>query len=285
MKKAISIILSVLFCLIGLEFIYISFSRVATVDFVNSAVDDINISDTINSLRKNNSQIDTAINDLYNQAENKGYNKDQVDAIINSDMSKALIESYADSILGDGDVLTNDEISEIVTNNADDIIEQSNGKLTKDDKGKIIEAGEVLAPTITENLPTKKEIQKMIGQENNKKIEDTKDVSSLIWIIVTVILVIVVIGLVLLQKKNFTSVPLLIDSIITLSIAGLLKLLNNVLVKEKDITSLVGRPVVNALGNILLIISIIGIIIFIVEIVTYFVLKKKRVTKKEAKAV
>ncbi len=285
MKKAISVILSiVLFFLFGLITIFCSFNRVSSVDFVTDAVKDIDVADTLNSLRENSSEVDNAINDLYEQAEKNGYSKDQVDAIINSDTTKSLVETYAESILGDGKDLTNEDISKIITNNATDIIEKSNGKLTKDDKGKIIEAGEALAPSITENLPTKKEIQKMVGKENMNNI--TNPIKSGFSIIVIIVTIVIIGLLIYLQRKKFkwliyTGVPLLVSSSFTVVFAVLFKAIASLAAGEEDVSLVVATPIIKTFADILLIIGIIGILIFIVEIVVYFILKKKIVKKKE----
>lgn len=279
MKKFISIVIClVLFGLISLSFFIISLNKVTTVSFVNEVVDKIEVSDVLNLLAENsNSEVNGALDDLYEKAKRDGFSKEQVDEVLDSDMTKALIETYAENLLNDKKI-TEDDINDIVDNSVDSIIEESDGKLKESDRGKIVEAGKTLAPSIIENMPTKQEITNKLGIDNNIDFSE-KDNNSL-WIVLGLIVVLMAVLIVLQKEKAkwliYSGVTILCSSLIVILLSFFMQGIVNLIISEHNIMADIPNLIVGGVRNILVNYSLIGIVISIIEIVIYNILNKKK---------
>lgn len=285
MKKGISIVLCVvLFFLINISLAVFCISKLASSSFVNKVIDDVDVKDVIESARESeNTEVSQAIDDVYKQANEHGFSEEQVNNILESDMTKEILQKYSSNFFDDGSGLTEEDINKIVSNNVDEIIDNSNGKLKEEDKKEIIRATETMAPTIAENLPDAKDISKMAGDNVSFEVEKNKGGNYGFWIFLLVTFI--VLGIIIfLQRKKFkwllyTGVTVLVSSSLALlfTFAGC-SLLNFAIEEDKFAKNLVG-PVISNFSLVVYITLGVCLVISIGELVTYNILKKKITVK------
>ncbi len=279
MKKFISIVIClVLFGLISISFFIMAFNKVTTVSFVNDVVDKTDVSEVLDSLAESgDSEIQGALDDLYQKAEKEGFSKEQVDEVLDSDMTKALIERYAEDFLVN-DEITEDDINEIVENSVDSIIEQSDGKLQESDRGKIIEAGKTVAPSVIESMPTKQEITNKLGIDSD--IDFSKKDNSKLFIIIGAIVILMAILIVLQRKKAkwliYSGVTILCVSITIILLAFLMQGMVNLMMSDTNVMANVPTLIVGDIKQMLINYSLVGLGIFVLEIIVYYIFKNKR---------
>ena len=283
MKKFISIVLCVvLFLLINISLATFCISRLASSSFVNKVIDDVKVDDVLDSIKESdNTEISSAMDDVYEKASEHGFSEEQVNNILESDMTKEVLEKYSTNLFENGSGLSEDEINEIVSNNVDEIIDNSNGKLKEKDKSEIIRVTETMAPTISENLPDLDKISKMAGNNAQFKIEKNKGGNYGFWIYV--LATIIVLGIIIvMQRKKFkwllyTGVTVLVSSIcaclFTLMGCGLL----NLAIGEDKLTKSLFNPVISNFSQIVYITLAICFVVSIIELVSYNILKKKNI--------
>lgn len=288
MKKAISIIICVvLFFFICTDLFMFSLNRIASVNFVNAVIDDINISDAIKSLRESNSsEAGELLNDLYDKAEERGFSEEEMNNIMDSDMTKEIIEVYASNMLEDGKSLTEEDINKILENNVDEIIDNSNGVFSKEDRARILRAGETMAPTIAKNLPDMNQVNEIVGVDNVEQVQNGFNSNNLFFIIMLVLTIVLFAVLTLMQWKKYkwllyTSITILVSSIIVILFTLLGQSGINLIMSENSLMNNIVLPIVSNITKNIYIISGTCFVLSIIEMVVYNILKKKNmVTKK-----
>ena len=287
MKKFISIVLCiVLFFLINISLVVFCVSRLASSNFVTKVIDDVEVKDVIDSIRESdNAQVSQAIDDVYDKASEHGFSEEQVNNILESDMTKEVLEKYSSNLLENGRGLTEEDINEIASNNVDEIIDNSNGRLKEEDRSEIIRAAETMAPTIASKLPDADKISEMTGNKVSFKVEKNKGGNYGFWIYI--IATFIVLGIIIaIQWKKFkwliyTGVTVLVSSICALLFTFLGSGLLNLIVSEEKLFKSVLGPVISNFSNISYITLGICLVISIGELIAYNILKKKNIQTKK----
>ncbi len=285
MKKFISVFLCiVLFLLFNLSLALFCVSRFSSVNFATKVINDVDVKDTVESIRESdNSEVSSILDNVYEKASDHGFSEEQVNNILESDMVKEVLEKYSSNLLLDGQGLTEGDINDIVSNNVDEIIENSNGTLKEEDRGEIIRVTETMAPTIASKLPDGDKISEMTGGKikldaNKNKV---KDFSYLFYI--ALVLAVIVLGIIiLLQRKKFkwllyTGVTILVSSIVALLFTFLGGgLINLVISGQEEVIRNVINPIVLNFTKVSYITLGICLVLSIIEIVSYNILKKEK---------
>ncbi len=282
MKKGISIVLCiVLFFLINISLVVFCVSRLASSNFVTKVIDDVSVKDVVESIRESdNAQVSSAIDEVYEKASEHGFSEQQVNNILESDMTKEVLEKYSSNLLENGSGLTEEDINEIASNNVDEIISNSNGKLKEEDRSEIIRAAETMAPTIASKLPDADKISEMTGNKVDFKIEKNKGGNYGFWIYI--LATILVLGIIIIiQRKKFkwllyTGVTVLVSSSCALLFTFLGCGLLNLAIGEEKLVKNVLSPVISNFSKVSYITLGICLVISICELVAYNILKKKK---------
>ena len=278
MKKGISIVLCiVLFFLINISLVVFCVSRLASSNFVTKVIDDVSVKDVVESIRESdNAQVSSAIDEVYEKASEHGFSEQQVNNILESDMTKEVLEKYSSNLLENGSGLTEEDINEIASNNVDEIISNSNGKLKEEDRSEIIRAAETMAPTIASKLPDADKISEMTGNKVDFKIEKNKGGNYGFWIYI--LATILVLGIIIIiQRKKFkwllyTGVTVLVSSSCALLFTFLGCGLLNLAIGEEKLVKNVLSPVISNFSKVSYITLGICLVISICELVAYNIL-------------
>ena len=281
MKKFISIVLCiVLFFLINISLVTFCVSRLASSNFVTKVIDDVEVKDVIDSIRESdNAQVSQAIDDVYEKASEHGFSEEQVNNILESDMTKEVLEKYSSNLLENGRGLTEEDINEIASNNVDEIIDNSNGRLKEEDRSEIIRAAETMAPTIASKLPDADKISEMTGNKVDFKVEKNKGGNYGFWIYLLATFLVLGIIIVIQRKKFkwllYTGVTVLVSSICALLFTFLGCGLLNLIIGEEKLVKNVLSPVISNFSLIAYITLGICLVISIGELIAYNILKNK----------
>ena len=275
-KKVLAIIICVvLFFLISADILLISIKNMASVGFVNDVLDDIDVASTVEDLRESDGAVGEVIDELYERAEVHGFNEEQVDEVIGSDMTKEIIERYADSMINDSKSISEADVKKIIENNIDEIIDNSNGVLKKEDRSELLRAADTWALPISENLPSKDDLKKAmnIDENNDERISLTMPIT--VMIIITIVLLGLVIYLVWDKFKwvLYTGVTIMVSTIPTFLLVLLSKMLSSVELDDYVINNISGTLLSKA-SSVILTSSLICLVFGILEIVIYIILKK-----------
>ena len=282
-KKVLSIIICViLFFLISADVFLISIKNMANVGFVNNVLDDIDVSSTVHDFRESGGTIGEVIDELYERAEVHGFSEEQVDKVVGSDVTKEIIERYADSMINDSKSISDEDVKKIIENNVDDIIDNSNGVLKKEDKSELLRAADTWSEAITENLPNKDELKKAMNMDESKNERISLTMPIIVMIVITVILLGLVIYLAWDKFKwvLYTGVTIMVSTIPMFLLVVLFKILSSAKLDDYVISNISG-PLFSKASGVMFTSSLICLVFGVIEIVVYIFLKKNM--KKEAK--
>ena len=282
-KKVLAIIICVvLFFLISADILLISVKSMASIGFVNNVLDDIDVSSTVEDLRESDGAVGEVIDELYERAEVHGFSEEQVDKVVGSDVTKEIIERYADSMINDSKSISEEDVKNIIENNVDEIIDNSNGLLKKEDKSELLRAADTWSEAIADNLPNKEDLKKAMNIDEDKDERISLTMPITVMIIITVILLGLVIYLAWDKFKwvLYTGVTIMVSTIPMFLLVFLSKMLSSVELDGYAIKNISG-PLFSKISGVMLTSSLMCLVLAIIEIVVYIVLKKNM--KKEAK--
>lgn len=285
--KIISIIISILLCILLTMTVFVfNFSNYLTTKNINKVLKKTTITKTLKEIDKNAEETlkGPIMDTLYSEFLKKGISKKQADTIIDSTIGKEFITTYTNNVMNNiknnaNKELTESDLEKIVSNNVDAIIESSNGLLTDTDKDKIIEATKLLAPKIINYIPKSTTVlEKLDNSTLNiiKFITNDKLKTTLIINIIILVIVMILIQLSLIKWLLYTSIPILTTALTSLLIGFSLKPILYLILDNSNIFYRLIILFANPIKSNFITIGLIGILIFIIEIVLFNLLKRSK---------
>lgn len=285
--KIISIIISILLCILLTMTVFVfNFSNYLTTKNINKVLKKTTITKTLKEIDKNAEETlkGPIMDTLYSEFLKKGISKKQADTIIDSTIGKEFITTYTNNVMNNiknnaNKELTESDLEKIVSNNVDAIIESSNGLLTDTDKDKIIEATKLLAPKIINYIPKSTTVlEKLDNSTLNiiKFITNDKLKTTLIINIIILVIVMILIQLSLIKWLLYTSIPVLTTALTSLLIGFSLKPILYLILDNSNIFYRLIILFANPIKSNFITIGLIGILIFIIEIVLFNLLKRSK---------
>jgi len=285
MKKIMSMLLCILlFVTYFIFLVQINFNSAFSKKSIDKVIENMEFMEQISTTESNNGNQDwnISLNEIYEVAEDYDISKSVIDNILNSESAKSFILEYLENntnyiINNDSSVkLDIDDIQNNIEEAVNNYIENEDNNLTESEKKKITQFTSDNSYKIANKLPTPELIEIEMSPTLTKFVQSFFNNTT--RIILIGILVIFIILIILLQRNKsmlYLGVTVLITNIVTLLFSPIINtIVNHSINYESSILLNIIKNFSRQIINSYLIISIIGIVLAIILLITYKNVKK-----------